>query len=441
MATPRETLKYYFRKYALPTEQQFAELIDAFVHKDEDMLTQEKIDGLTAALESKVSTETLDQYKAEVQAMIEEATTGGSNISERLDTAEDNIAGHETRIQALESAQGGSAVITVDAELSSESENPVQNKVITSALQSKANNTDLQNLQTLVESFLNDADASEATINKWKELESFLSGITDQETLSGLLASLKEEIIALIPEPQQGNFVKQITDLDTYEGTTGEIVQYIGQTTSTRTRGFFYERKEGDAVSLPAHTSRLHIVNLELKDGVEEDLNGWYVPTDDTLTYCLPNTMNTGARVYGLPLNANSQYVTQSQGLKTLGEVTNVYSSGYTEFASGQSFTAAEMQRLNDETKYLQSTIWENVQTGKKIILWSNYNRSSYDLVSTNTYDTILATDEAVITGVYSGISSSGDEQNTIWKDPEDTIEIGSSPASWQVIPTGPCVG
>ena len=246
MATPRETLKYYFRKYALPTEQQFAELIDAFVHKDEDMLTQEKIDGLTAALKSKVSAETLEQYKAEVQAMIEEASSGVSNITERLDTAEDNIAGHETRIQALESAQDGSAVITVDAELSTESENPVQNKVIASALQSKANNTDLQNLQSLVESFLNDADASEATINKWKELESFLSGITDQETLSGLLAALKEEIIALIPEPQQGNFVKQITDLDTYEGTTGEIVQYIGQTTSTRTRGFFYEKKAGE---------------------------------------------------------------------------------------------------------------------------------------------------------------------------------------------------
>lgn len=437
MATPRETLKYYFRKYALPTEQQFAELIDAFVHKDEDMLTQEKIDGLTAALESKVSAETLEQYKAEVQAMIEEASSGVSNISERLDTADDNIAGHETRIKALEQAEG----VTVDEYLSDTSENPVQNKTVFSALEEKASQTEFQNLQSLVESFLNDADASEATINKWKELESFLSGITDQETLSGLLAALKEEIIALIPEPQQGNFVKQIADLDSYEGAEGEIVQYVGTTTQSFTRGFFYERKEGEEVSLPAHTSRLHIVNLELKDGVEEDLNGWYVPTDDTLTYCLPNTMNTGNRVYGLPLNANSQYISQSQGLKTLGEVTNVYSSGYTEFASGQSFTAAEMQRLNDETKYFQSTIWENVQTGKKIIVWSDYNSSSYNLVSTNSNDTILATDGAVITGIYFGKSSSGDEQNTIWKDPEDTIEIGSTPASWQVIPVGPCVG
>ena len=39
-----------------------------------------------------------------------------------------------------------------------------------------------------VNSFLEDADASDTTINRWKEIESFLAGITDTETLTGLLA-------------------------------------------------------------------------------------------------------------------------------------------------------------------------------------------------------------------------------------------------------------
>lgn len=39
-----------------------------------------------------------------------------------------------------------------------------------------------------VNAFLEDADASDATINRWKEIESFLAGITDTETLTGLLA-------------------------------------------------------------------------------------------------------------------------------------------------------------------------------------------------------------------------------------------------------------
>ena len=38
-----------------------------------------------------------------------------------------------------------------------------------------------------VDTFLNDADASDETINRWKEIESFLAGITDKETLTGLL--------------------------------------------------------------------------------------------------------------------------------------------------------------------------------------------------------------------------------------------------------------
>ena len=39
-----------------------------------------------------------------------------------------------------------------------------------------------------VNSFLEDADASDTTINRWKEIESFLTGITDTKTLTGLLA-------------------------------------------------------------------------------------------------------------------------------------------------------------------------------------------------------------------------------------------------------------
>lgn len=38
-----------------------------------------------------------------------------------------------------------------------------------------------------VNTFLNDADVSDTTINRWKEIESFLAGITDTETLTGLL--------------------------------------------------------------------------------------------------------------------------------------------------------------------------------------------------------------------------------------------------------------
>ena len=47
---------------------------------------------------------------------------------------------------------------------------------------------DLSRFVAKVNAFLEDADASDATINRWKEIESFLAGITDTETLTGLLA-------------------------------------------------------------------------------------------------------------------------------------------------------------------------------------------------------------------------------------------------------------
>lgn len=195
MATTRATLKQYFKKYATPTEAQFHELIDAFVHKDEDSLTQSKIDGLVAALDGKVSTN-------QVNTMVE------SKVSEIL--SDPNFAAAPTaHSHVAADVEGLSAFIT------------------------------------RVTNFLDSADVSDTTINRWKEIETFLTGITDQETLTGLLLDLKNEITALIPAPAPTNYLKQIADLDAYtDAQEGEIVQYVGMTDEYYTKGFFYQRIE-----------------------------------------------------------------------------------------------------------------------------------------------------------------------------------------------------
>jgi hypothetical protein len=212
MATPRETLKYYFRKHALPTEQQFAELIDAFVHVDEDTITQEKIDGLINALADKVSSETFESFKTEIQetvtnnggdlsALTARVTSAEGNITtlrDDVDTNADNISGLNQRVDALEERPQ----ITVDSTLDGESTNPVENKAVTEALGSKADSADVTALSERV-STLENAEPPQVT----------------------------------------GSYLKQIADLDSYEGTEGEIVQYIGATNENYRRGFCYERK------------------------------------------------------------------------------------------------------------------------------------------------------------------------------------------------------
>lgn len=46
----------------------------------------------------------------------------------------------------------------------------------------------LHEVAKTLHSFLNDVDASDEKINKWKEIETFLGNITDTQTLTGLLA-------------------------------------------------------------------------------------------------------------------------------------------------------------------------------------------------------------------------------------------------------------
>ena len=210
MATTRQTLKDYFKKYATPTEAQFAALIDSFVHKDEDSLTQEKIDGLTAALNDKVSS---SELQSAVEAAVAETLQGGN--------LEVTPAAHEHAVSDISGL--GARLTTLET--------------------SKA---DYEAFKTLVTAFLNDADVSDTTINRWKELEDFLNGITDSDTLAGMLQALKAEILAEVPQPQTGNYLEQVTDMAAALQTAevGKIVQYVGQSDAEYTRGLCYEKKE-----------------------------------------------------------------------------------------------------------------------------------------------------------------------------------------------------
>lgn len=387
-----------------PTEDDFANVFESYVHKDD----------------------TIDPDKVKVD---------DKTISEILDGKSDDGHKHEIAdVNGLESALNAISQILGKQE----SETIVQLAQRFASLTGKY--TNVYTFVTKVKEFLEDADAADETINRWREIESFLQGITDTETLLGLLQEMKQEILQSIPQPQQGNYLELVDDLDAYtDAPDGKVVKYIGPTTDKYFRGFDYERVAGDQMTLPAHVQRLHLVNLQLLSGEAEDLDGWYIPTEETLAFCCPNSNNTAIRIYGLPLNASSQYVHPGTYFETLGEITKTYSSGYVEFESGRGLTASEMSRVQDESQWSLSTIWQNVQTGQKIILWKTYP-SDFNLISNPISDVILATDGEAITSAYKGIAASGDDQNTIWKDPEDPLVIGDAPSTWRLLPASPVI-
>lgn len=63
------------------------------------------------------------------------------------------------------------------------------------ALQALGTNyQDLFSVASTLKSFLESTDTADTTINKWKEIEAFLSGISDTESLTGLLNDLETKI-------------------------------------------------------------------------------------------------------------------------------------------------------------------------------------------------------------------------------------------------------
>jgi len=206
--TSIENLKGRFKKGMFPTEGDFGNVFDSYVHKDDSI----DADKVTTDNGSKTLTTLLQELPASVKEQVLE------------------------EIEIPEVPEG------------------------------------ISEFMTKVNSFLEDADASDTTINKWQEIESFLAGITDTETLSGLLADLKQEILDEIPEQKEytagdgisisddgvisatggtATGILRIDDLDASDAAVGTIALYGGATNDKYIHGFFYEKGEGGSV-IPA---------------------------------------------------------------------------------------------------------------------------------------------------------------------------------------------
>lgn len=214
----REDNKKRFKTGMYPTQQDFENVFDSYVHKD-DTIDPSKIVSGNENIVDIINRKAEERHNHPISEVDNLGETL-QQIQDDLDTAEDNIAGHETRIVTLEAAK-----------------------------------TDYEAFKERVRAFLEDANASDTTIDRWHEIENFLQGITDTETLTGLLNDLKQEILAEIPEPQTGNYLELVDDLDAYtDAPDGKIVKYVGQTNEKYTRGFDYERVAGQETVIPQYS-------------------------------------------------------------------------------------------------------------------------------------------------------------------------------------------
>lgn len=234
----REDNKKRFKTGMYPTQQDFENVFDSYVHKD-DTIDPSKIVSGDENIVDIINRKAEERHNHPISE-VDNLSETLQQIQDDLDTAEDNIAGHETRIVTLEAAK-----------------------------------TDYEAFKERVRAFLEDANASDTTIDRWHEIENFLQGITDTETLTGLLNDLKQEILREIPEPQTGNYLELVDDLDAYtDAPDGKIVKYVGQTNEKYTRGFDYEKVAGEKKTVQPNHKYLDVHDFAyLPDGYYTEHN------------------------------------------------------------------------------------------------------------------------------------------------------------------------
>lgn len=226
----RATLKQWFKRGKYPLEEQFADWIDSFLHKTEDKLPLANVEGLPEQLNAKydhASGVALENKHQTLRSEFEQHTAAADKQFERIsediedlqaederqqgeiDALEEDVenihkkdAEQDKEIAALHKKDGEqqTEINTANANLE-HLRKRLHPTAVFSSLESTfsalgANYSTLWALANTLKTFLEANDTADSTINRWQEIETFLQGITDTETLSGLLEQLEKDITA-----------------------------------------------------------------------------------------------------------------------------------------------------------------------------------------------------------------------------------------------------
>ena len=142
---------------------------------------------------------------------------------------------------------------------------------------------DLSRFVAKVNAFLEDADASDTTINRWKEIESFLTGITDTKTLTGLLNDTLASAKSYADTKVSGGTANMVT-MSANAGATDRVLTSAGNNKTAKDSGVAI----GDlARNTPASTSANGLMSKEDKEKLDtlytdfSDLTPEVVTMDD----------------------------------------------------------------------------------------------------------------------------------------------------------------
>lgn len=224
----RALLKSWFKRGLYPKAEQFSDWIDSFWHKDEDKIPVDAVENLPTLLNDKYArtdgeelerkhnqlatdfseheTANVNEFKnvydniKELEATDEEIkadlVTVHADISE-LEATDRQIKAEIVEMHATDTALQASLTnahndIGTIREMLKGGATLAEAKAALVAL--GTNYKDLYAVASTLKTFLQSKDTADATINTWQEIESFLQGITDSQSLTTLLSQLETKI-------------------------------------------------------------------------------------------------------------------------------------------------------------------------------------------------------------------------------------------------------
>ncbi len=257
----RSTLKQWFKRGKYPLEEQFTDWIDSFLHKTEDKLPLANVDGLPeqlnakydyasgVALEEKHNTLRMefDQHTAAADEQFERISDDIEDLQAEDERQQEEIDALEAEVENIHKKDDAqdkeiTALHKTDSDQQAEIDTAAANlehlrkrlhpTAVFGSLESTfsalgANYSTLWALANTLKNFLEANDTTDSTINRWQEIETFLQGITDTQTLSGLMQVLEKRIINTCKADMDGKTKQFQAEL---EAVRKKLDEFIGFT-------------------------------------------------------------------------------------------------------------------------------------------------------------------------------------------------------------------
>lgn len=221
-------LKAWFQKGKYPTASQFSDWMDSFFHKEEDEIPIDSVENLADQLNAKYpKTDGLELERKHNQLQqdfssheaaakkefdnihtnLEELEAEGVKIWADIATIHQDVTNlqetdreikaeivelHKTDTALQQSLTNAHSDIAVIREMFKAGSPLTDTKSALLAL--GANYKDVYAIGHTLKAFLEASDTADRTINTWTEIEKFLQGITDTDSLTALLTALEQKI-------------------------------------------------------------------------------------------------------------------------------------------------------------------------------------------------------------------------------------------------------